>query len=182
MTEAIATRAEAEVVEEEEESEEEGAEEEVKEEEDGDEEEEEGKPSNGALDTMKANSSERNAPSKEMRTKNKQSSPATGVSPKKRRKVNHGEKIISFPGRRPLAGRKTTRLIILCCAFPGLPFCKKILIANNSSCNVSSVCLLSAFGEPQILLSFVPSWFPPRRLYEGRQSFLFFFLAGEDCA
>ncbi|KAK2758344.1 hypothetical protein FQN54_004192 [Arachnomyces sp. PD_36] len=86
MTEVTATRAEAEEEVEEEEDEENG----------GDiggekEEEEKGRPttSNGAPDTMKTNSNERDAPSKEMRAKNKTSSPATGVSPKKRRKVNH---------------------------------------------------------------------------------------------
>lgn len=93
MTGVIATKAEAEVEGEEEENGEEDGEEELEEEE----EEETKQPSNGAFDTMKANSSERNAPSKEMRTKNKQSSPATGASPKKRRKVNHGEKY-PYPG------------------------------------------------------------------------------------
>lgn len=89
MPEAIATRTGAEVEDENEAS----GEEDGEELEELEEEEEEEEPSDGALDTMKADSNERNAPSKEMRTKNKTaSSPATGASPKKRRKVNHGEK------------------------------------------------------------------------------------------
>lgn len=66
--------------------------------EDGDELEEEeevaenGRSSDGALDTMKTDTNERSAPSKATRAKTKTSSPATGAAPKKRRKVNHGEK------------------------------------------------------------------------------------------